>query len=265
MKPGGIITLLTDFGDRDGFVGMMKGVMLSINPRVKIVDISHHVPSQDIETGAFVLKNSYHYFPPGTIHVAVVDPGVGSERRILAVAADEYFFIAPDNQILKYIFHTIETLTVIEVLNRKFFLNEVSQTFHGRDIFAPVAAHLSSGVPIENLGSVIHDYDRGEIDVPVITDEKIIGRIIYSDKFGNLITNISEASLRKRSYSIVIGSLIITRLSQSYADAGIGQPLAIIGSSGYLEIAVRNGNARQQLSLKRGDFVHIYFSEMTNG
>ena len=148
MKPNGIITLLTDFGERDGFIGTMKGVILSINPKATIVDISHEIPAQDIEAGAFVLNNSYRYFPPGTIHVAVVDPGVGSNRKILAVQSDDYFFIAPDNQVLKYIFHASETLTVIEVLNKEFFLNKISQTFHGRDIFAPVAAHLSTDVGI---------------------------------------------------------------------------------------------------------------------
>ena len=259
MEPNGIITLLTDFGEIDGFVGTMKGVILSINPHAKIVDISHQIPDQDIEAGAFVLNNSYRYFPMGTVHLAVVDPGVGSERKILAVQSDDYFFIAPDNQILKYIFHSNETLTVVEVLNKQFFLTHISQTFQGRDIFAPVAAHLSTGIAIDQLGPIIEDYDHGEIDVPVVTSSSVMGKIIYADKFGNLITNIAIELINKPISLIEIGSTIINRLSNSYIEVEIGQPLAIIGSSGYLEIAVRNGNARQQLSQDRGGSVIIKF------
>lgn len=259
MKPNGIITLITDFGVTDGFVGVMKGVILSINPDARIVDISHQISSQDIEAGAFILDNSYHFFPPGTIHVAVVDPEVGSQRRILAVASDRCFFIAPDNQVLKYILNSDETLTVIEVLNRQFFLKRVSQTFHGRDIFAPVAAHLSRGVPIRNLGNVIQDYDRGSIDQPVVTEQKIVGKIIYIDKFGNLITNISEDLLSKSKISVTVGSSQIEHLSNSYADGEIDKPLAIIGSTGFLEIAIKNGNAQNQLSIKRGDIVELIY------
>ncbi|HEX9971645.1 MAG TPA: SAM-dependent chlorinase/fluorinase [bacterium] len=257
MKPNGIITLLTDFGESDGFVGAMKGVILSINPDAGIVDLSHQIYSHDIEAGSFILFNSYHFFPPGTIHVAVVDPGVGSERRILAVATDRYFFIAPDNQVLKYIFNSDETLTVVEVLNRQFFLKRISQTFHGRDVFAPVAAHLSLGLPIRKLGNVILDYDRGAVDQPVETKQKIAGKIIHIDKFGNLITNISENQLQKPILSIIVGSYQMSHLSKSYADVEIGKPLAIIGSSGFLEIAVRNDNAQKQLSINRGDMVEL--------
>ncbi len=257
MKPNGIITLLTDFGATDGFVGAMKGVILSINPDAKLVDLSHQISPQDIEAGAFILNTCYHFFPPGTIHVAVVDPGVGSERRILAVAAHRYFFIAPDNQVLKYILNSDETLTVVEVLNKQFFLKRVSRTFHGRDVFAPVAAHLSLGLPIRNLGNVILDYDRGAVDRAIVTEQKIVGKIIHIDKFGNLITNISEDQLQKPILSIIVGSTRLNRLSKSYAEAAIGQPLAIIGSSGFLEIAVRNDNAQQQLSVNRGDMVEL--------
>jgi len=257
MKPNGVITLLTDFQEIDGFVGIMKGVILIINPDAKIVDISHQIPAQDIEAGAFILNNSYRYFPPGTIHVAIVDPGVGSERRIIAVASDKYFFVAPDNQILKYIFHSIETLTVVEVLNNQYFLKAVSQTFHGRDIFAPVAAHLSMGVPINYFGREIDNYDRGKIDQPVVSDNIIFGKIIYEDKFGNLITNIAEELINTPISSAIIGKTIINRLSNSYNEVAIGNPLALIGSSGNLEIAVRNGNAQKQLSVNRGDIVTV--------
>jgi S-adenosylmethionine hydrolase len=259
MKPNGIITLLTDFGVTDGFVGALKGVILSINPKATIVDISHEIPAQDIEAAAFVLNCSYRYFPGGTIHVAVVDPGVGTVRKILAVQSEKHLFIAPDNQILKYIFQSGETLTVVEVLNKQFFLNQISQTFHGRDIFAPVAAHLSTGVVIKQLGFETNNYDCGVIDQPVISDSTIAGKIIYIDKFGNLITNIPGELIDKPISRLQIGSIIINRLSNSYAEVDFNQPLAIIGSSGYLEIAIRNGNARQQLSLNRGEIVIIKF------
>lgn len=259
MKPNGIITLLTDFGESDGFVGAMKGVILSINPDAKIVDISHHIVPQDVEAGAFILNNSYPFFPPGTIHVAIVDPGVGSERRILAVAANHNIFIAPDNQILKYIFYSNETLAVVEVLNKQFFLKRVSQTFHGRDIFAPVAAHLSLGLPIQNLGNIVLDYDCGAIDQPIVAGQKIFGKIIHIDKFGNLITNIAECLLKNSKISLAAGSHRIGKLSSAYDDVEIGCPVAVIGSSGFLEIAVRNGNAQQQLSINRGDRVELIF------
>ena len=259
MKPNGIITLLTDFGEKDGFVGTMKGVILSINSKATIIDISHEIPAQDVEAGAFVLNSSYRYFPVGTIHVAVIDPGVGSERKILAVQSDDYFFIAPDNQLLKYIFHSGETLTVVEVLNKQFFLNKISHTFHGRDIFAPVAAHLSTNVGIEQLGQKTKKYDRGIVQQPIITESNISGKIIYSDKFGNLISNIPAELIDKPISIIQIGSTMLNRLSKSYTEVEINQPLAIIGSHGYIEIAIRNGNARQQLSLDRGETITIVF------
>jgi len=257
MKPSGIITLLTDFGEIDGFVGTMKGVILSIDPDVKIIDISHKIAAQDIEAGAFVLNCSYRYFPRGTIHVTVVDPGVGSERKILAAQSNDYFFVAPDNQILKYVFDSNETITVVEVLNKQFFLNKGSQTFHGRDIFAPIAAHLSMGVPIIQLGQKTKDYDRGQIDFPIITKSGITGKIIYIDKFGNLVTNIAGNMISKSISSIQVGRTTINCLSNSYVKVAVNQPLAIIGSSGNLEIAIRNGNAQQQLSINRKDIVKI--------
>jgi len=249
MKPSGIITLLTDFGLADGYVGTMKGVILSINPGAKIIDLSHDLPAQDVSAAAFVLSSSYRYFPRGTIHVAVVDPGVRSNRKILAVKSLDFWFLAPDNQLLKYIFHASETLTVVEVLNKRFFLSHISQTFHGRDIFAPVAAYLSLGVDIHELGQETIDFDRGQIDLPRVSSDKIIGKVIYSDRFGNLITNIAATHLMRHISEIYVGMTVIPRLAQSYAEVEIGQPLAIIGSTGFLEISIRNGNARQQLGV----------------
>lgn len=264
MKPCGIITLLTDFGVADGFVGIMKGVILSICPRARIVDITHQIPPQDISAAAFVLHYSHRYFPAGTIHVAVVDPGVGSSRRLIAVASKKYFFLAPDNQILAYIFHNRETLTVIEVLNKQFFLTTVSQTFHGRDIIAPVAAHLAAGVPIEKLGPRINDYDRGSVELPRKTPHGIQGKIIYVDHFGNLISNIPGSWLTEKPVTAIrLGQVLFNRLSAAYADVGFGQPLAIIGSSGYLEIAVREGSASHALQASRGAVIRIDFQTIS--
>ncbi|MFZ5516110.1 MAG: SAM hydrolase/SAM-dependent halogenase family protein [Candidatus Zhuqueibacterota bacterium] len=259
MKPNGIITLLTDFGDADGFVGIMKGVILSINDQARVIDISNSLPSQDIEAGALILENSHRYFPKGTIHVAVVDPGVGSDRRILGVQTQDYFFIAPDNTLLKFIFYRNETLSVVELLNKQYFLPEISRTFHGRDIFAPVAAHLSLGVPLTDFGPQVVDFQRGEIFQPVILSKKIIGNIVHIDKFGNLITDIHGTRLNKPILVISAGSTAIHRLVDSYAHVTVGAPLAIIGSSGFLEISVRNGNASEQCALHRGDIVQVEF------
>ncbi|MBC8183222.1 SAM-dependent chlorinase/fluorinase [candidate division KSB1 bacterium] len=259
MKPNGIITLCTDFGIKDGFVGVMKGIIYGINPHARIVDITHHIPPQNIQAGSFILQNSYKHFPDGTIHVVVVDPGVGSERKILAVAANNHFFIAPDNQILKYIFYKNETLTVAEVLNKSYFSQNISRTFHGRDIFAPVAAHLSNGVSIESLGEIITDFDRGKLQWPVFSKNKITGTIIHIDTFGNLISNIEEKDLLNRSVSIKAGKILLEKLSNSYAEVNMGQPLAIFGSSGFLELAVRNGNAKDFLSLNIGDRFEVDF------
>lgn len=263
MKPCGIITLLTDFGLADGFVGIMKGVILSIYPQAKIVDISHQIPPQDISAAAFVLHYSHRYFPAGTIHVAVVDPGVGSSRRLLAVASERYFFLAPDNQILAYIFHDCETLTVVEVLNNQFFLAKVSRTFHGRDIFAPVAAHLATGIPMETLGPKIHDYDRGQIELPRMTKHGLHGQIIYVDQFGNLISNIPEDWIAGKATTIRLGKWVFKHVSEAYAEVGSGQPLAIIGSSGYLEIAIREGNASRTLGIGRGALIQIDFDPLS--
>ncbi len=259
MKPNGIITLSTDFGIKDGFVGVMKGIIYGINPQAKIVDITHHIPPQNIEAGSFILQNSYKYFPDGTIHIVVVDPGVGSDRKILAAAANNHFFIAPDNQILKYIFYKNETLTVVEVLNKRYFSQDISRTFHGRDIFAPIAAHLSKGIPLDALGKKITDFDRGKIQWPVFSENKITGTIIHIDTFGNLISNIEEKDLLNRPVTIKTCKIILDKLSNSYTEVNIGQPLAIFGSSGFLEIAVRNGNARDFLSLNIGDRFEVDF------
>ncbi len=256
-----IITLLTDFGETDGFVGTMKGVILGIHPAARIIDISHQIPPQDIDAGAFVLRNCYRYFPERTIHVVVIDPGVGSERRIILVETERYFFLAPDNSVLKYIFHEEKIKRVFNITNHNFFLKQISHTFHGRDIFAPVAAHLASGIAPGRFGEEITDYEKGEIDFPEIDGNKITGKIIHIDGFGNLITNISSSLLEKnRIFSISLGTQTIKNLSNSYAEVEIGKPVALIGSSGYLEIGIRNGNAQEFLQIQRNDQVIVWLN-----
>ena len=257
MHASGIITLLTDFGEDDGFVGIMKGVILNINPQASIVDITHRVPSHNIEAGSFILYNSYKFFPPGTIHVAIVDPGVGSSRKAIAVQTKDYVFIAPDNQILKYIFHYEKSVRVFGISNQKYFLEHISNTFHGRDIFAPCAAYLSRGTPIEELGSRIDEINQGEIFKPIVSDTFIEGQIIYIDKFGNLITNIPASLIQHRKFKIRLENNEITSLSRSYSEEENSFPIALIGSSGFLEIVMYRQHAAYILNLKAGDKIKI--------
>jgi len=258
MRAKNIITLLTDFGEVDGFVGVMKGVMLNILPRAVIIDMTHQVPAHDIDAGAFILNSSFHYFPAGTVHVAIVDPGVGGKRRALAVQTANYFFIAPDNGILKFIFEHERPLRVFALANEKYFLRHISNTFHGRDIFAPCAAHLCAGVKIDEFGPEIFDYQTGEIQQPLVGIGQIIGNIIYVDTFGNLITNIPGAMVLHQSIEIGLGTSIISSISRSY-DEQEHEPLALIGSAGFLEIAIFRQNASQRLNVRVGDAVSVKF------
>ena len=266
-----VITLTTDFGTSDAYVGVMKGVILGINPNVQVVDITHAVPPQDIHEAAFLIHSAYRYFPKGTIHVIVVDPGVGSDRQAIVCQTDHAFFVCPDNGILSYLLPEIENdeeqlWHVVAIQNRAYYLPEVSQTFHGRDIFAPVAAHLSLGVLIDDIGPPLQNLVQLSLPPLTISNDKLTGGIIKIDSFGNAITNISEselihlgnASTRGTSnYEVTVGSTQLKRLNRIYAESEIGAPLAIIGSSGMLEIAVNGGSAAQVLGLKQGDAVTI--------
>jgi S-adenosylmethionine hydrolase len=266
-----VITLTTDFGTSDAYVGVMKGVILGINPNVQVVDITHAVPPQNIHEAAFLIHSAYRYFPKGTIHVIVVDPGVGSDRQAIVCQTDHAFFVCPDNGILSYLLPEIENdeeqlWHVVAIQNRAYYLPEVSQTFHGRDIFAPVAAHLSLGVLIDDIGPPLQNLVQLSLPPLTISNDKLTGGIIKIDSFGNAITNISEselihlgnASTRGTSnYEVTVGSTQLKRLNRIYAESEIGAPLAIIGSSGMLEIAVNGGSAAQVLGLKHGDTVTI--------
>jgi S-adenosylmethionine hydrolase len=237
-----IITLMTDFGNKDHYVGSMKGVIYSINPDAITTDVTHEIPAHDIFSAAFILKNFIPYFPKQTIHVVVVDPGVGSSRKPIILEADERFFVGPDNGVFTYVILGSESSRAYEISNPKYLLPRVSFTFHGRDIFAPVAAHLSLGVSIENFGKRLLNPFALEIKEPEVGDREIAGEVIFEDSFGNLITNIPGSMVESDS-RLYVCDIVINGISKSYSEASEGELLAIIGSSGFLELSVDRGRA----------------------
>lgn len=239
-----VISLLTDFGTADYFVGAVKGAILSVNPNVVIVDITHEIPAQGIEAGAFMLLAAYKTFPRGTIHVAVVDPGVGSSRRPIIVAANEQFFVGPDNGLFSYIYDREPAHRTFHVTAEKYFRPDPSSTFHGRDIFAPVAGALSTGVAPEQFGPEINDEVRlSSLETPL--------RIIHIDHFGNCVTNIR----RQEFEGLTINGRTISALHNFYGEASPGEVFAIWGSAGFLEISVNGASAAKVLNAERGDTV----------
>ncbi len=262
-----VITLTTDFGLKDAFVGIMKGVILKINPEAEIVDLTHEIGPQDVKQAAFILCNAYHYFPHQTIHIVVVDPGVGSKRRPILAKNKDYFFIAPDNGVLGLIYQKKKT-SVYHITNTKYFLPNVSQTFQGRDIFAPVAAYLSLDIPPEQMGIEITDYERGKWPFPKIKDHVLLGEIIYIDHFGNLITNIHKDVFKKfvkdSKFLITIKDIDLKDISPYYLAVPYGEILAIWGSSEYLEICQSMGSAKMALNVKVGETIRIKLSEKLN-
>ncbi len=254
------ISLLTDFGTQDAFVGIMKGVILSLNPAVSLVDLSHAVPPQDIVAGALILRSGAPFFPQGTIHVAVVDPGVGGARRALLIETHTAFFIGPDNGLLSLAAPADAVVRIVHLTNTEYFLSSPSHTFHGRDIFAPVAAHLSLGRALEQFGPSVPTMERLALPEVEHRETGLTGSVIYIDHFGNLITNISEADLRpfsKESLLVSIDTVRIHGVVTSYAAVEIGAPAALINSWGMLEIAVRNGSAAQRFRALCGQPVHL--------
>ncbi len=238
----GIITLTTDFGAGDHYVGVMKGVIAGINPSAVVIDITHGIEAYNIAEAAFKLHASYSYFPEGTIHVAVIDPGVGSARRAIAAEAGGYRFVGPDNGVFSMIFDKSGADQVVEIRNPEFMLSTVSATFHGRDIFAPAAAHLSKGIALEELGDVLTSYESLDIQEAHDGGDVMTGRAIYADRFGNLVTNIPGSVITNFS-SVRAGDVTISSLSGSYADGKEGKLIALVGSSGFLEISVNKGSA----------------------
>ncbi len=259
MKPSGIITLITDFGLSDPYVGMMKGVILSINPDARLVDISHQVRAGSILQAASLIRETFPFFPTGTVHVAVVDPGVGSERRPIGLHAGGHFFVGPDNGIFWPVMDDHNRARVVHLVESKFFHSPVSHTFHGREVFAPVAAHLSQGVDLAVIGPTISD--PSELHIPKLQKkgQTLCGQITRVDNFGNLITNVhrKDLGLFLKSYQPVIkvGDLVVKKLSRIYADAEEGEPLALINSSDWLEVAVNLGRASDYLGLQTRDII----------
>ncbi len=253
-----LITLLTDFGLSGPYVASMKGVILSICPDARIVDISHTIAPQNVEEAAFVLHRIWRDFPEGTIHTAVVDPGVGSARAALGVHACGHIFLAPDNGILKHVFDACPERQIFHLTNETCFRTPVSATFHGRDIFASVAAHLARGVPLESMGDPFDGYMTGDVKKPVRQSDRIDGEILYVDGFGNGVTNIPEEMIPDMSnVTIQIHKIQIKGLVRTYADVPSGNMLALTGSGGTLEISMRNGCASGKVPFVAGDSVTV--------
>ena len=255
-----IITLTTDFGTRDWFVGAMKGVILRLAPRVMIVDLTHEIGSGDIRGGAFALAASYSFFPKGTVHVAVVDPGVGSDRNAIAVQTANYLFVGPDNGVLSLALIREKIKSIRRLTNPRFFLKAVSHTFHGRDIFAPVAAHLGTGVSIQKLGPALKDMVRLEWPPVRCRGGQLAGEVVHVDRFGNLITNIGAESLRvfgDKPCEVFVGRKRRCPIAPFYGAVPGGRPLALMGSAGFLEIAVNGGSAAEQFGLRPGSKVFV--------
>jgi len=272
-----VITLTTDFGTGDAYVASMKGVIMTINPKAVIIDICHSIEPQNILQAAFILSTAYRYFPEGTIHLAVVDPGVGSQRKAIILKTPKASFIAPDNGVLSYIIDELDAapakpahhfspspeqrklgtgLEAIAITNPDFRRKPVSTTFHGRDIFAPAAAHLSLGVPLHKFGDSLSHVFTFRIPQPLRDNQgNLTGCVLHIDNFGNLITNIRSGGLPGEKVTIDIGNRHIDGISQFYTEKeGLA---AIIGSSGYLEISLKNGNAAAFLGMKVGDEIRL--------
>ena len=248
-----LISLLTDFGTKDYFVGAMKGVILSINSEAKIIDITHDIEPQNIQSAGFTLASCYQNFPSKTIFVSVVDPGVGSNRRAILVETKNYYFIAPDNCLLSLVLNNESDYRVFELTNPKFFLSNISQTFHGRDVFAPVAAWLSKGISPNEFGSKTTELAISKNAVPKrISADKIIGNILHIDNFGNLITNIRKSDLTT-NFSIRINENMITKHQTFYAEAEEDEIFTIWGSAGYLEIVAYCNSAKDLLKARIND------------
>jgi len=263
-----IVTLLSDFGLKDPYVAEMKAAIISICPEARIVDVSHEVEKFNVRMGAFVLASAASYFPEGTIHVAVVDPGVGTKRRPILVEAERGFYVGPDNGLLMLAAEREGIRHVYVLSNPRFMLPRVSKTFHGRDVFAPAAAHLARGCEPSDFGPEIKDYVVPKFAKPRLTKDKLVGEVLHVDDFGNVITNVSgveleragvreDAMLRLRFKDRAVK----LRFCSTYGDVPVGEPLALIGSHDFLEVSVNQGNASQRLGAKVGGAVAVLFEE----
>ena len=255
-----VIALLTDFGTRDWYVAAMKGVILAQAPRAQLIDITHEIPPQDILAGAFILASAASWFPPGTIFVAVVDPGVGSDRALLAARADDRYFIGPDNGVLAWSLERAKQATIVRLTNRRYWLKDISRTFQGRDVLAPVAAHMARGVRLSQLGTPVTRVTT--LTLPAIQrhDRSVEGRILHIDAFGNLVTNLPETVLRGKSGS---GQMRLrykdrsARMVSSYMEGAPNELIAVVGSLRLIELAIREGSAAWACNARRGDPVEL--------
>lgn len=282
MEQVPLVTLTTDFGTADGYVGTMKGVILSIVPDVRLVDISHEIAPQDVRQAAYVLYTAYPFFPPHTVHLIVVDPGVGSARRAIALRTPRGCFVGPDNGVFSYVMACEQVEALVELTAPRYRLPQVSYTFHGRDIFAAAAAHLAAGVPITILGLPVHDPVTFPPPRLQVTAGSVTGEVLHADHFGNVITSIGllmwsgdELSLapafqqagdagdkkqmrfKAGEATVMVAGQEIAGVDRTYAEVEPGEVLALVGSEGHLEIAVREGNAVERLGLRPGDTVTL--------
>jgi S-adenosylmethionine hydrolase len=256
-----IVTLLTDFGTRDHYVAAVKGILLSINPSLHLIDITHEISPQNIGEGAFVLGSSFKYFPEGTIHLAVVDPGVGGKRHGLAAATERHFFVGPDNGLFDWAFSFEPPRQLVSLENPAYRLPQPSFVFHGRDLFAPAAAHLSTGIALEELGPPV-SYRRRLPSRLVFQDQKELeGEVIYIDRFGNLISNIeippSAGGIQVQDLQVYLGTLQLLVGPRTYEEGPRLRPFALIGSSSLLEVSVRNGSAHEVTGCSVGTSVLV--------
>lgn len=256
-----IISLITDFGLQDNFVGVIKAVILKINPQVTLVDICHGIKPQNILEAAFLLRSAFSFFPKNTVHLVVVDPGVGTERRKILIKTKNYFFIAPDNGVLSLALKEEPLLKIIEITNDRYFLKPVSNTFHGRDIFAPVCAYVSRGEDIQKFGKTIGSFKGLELPRVKVSSQELVGEIIYIDRFGNLVSNIEKQTLegfiKNKRFKICIADKTIEKLASNYAEGSPHEPIALIDSFNYLEIALNCSRAADYLGVNIGSHLKI--------
>jgi len=255
-----LITLTTDFGNQDHYVSVMKAVMLDIVPEARFIDVSHEIPPQDVMAGAWVVRNSAPYFPPNTVHLVVVDPGVGTNRTPVAIKIKDQLFVGPDNGIFSLIGEDFG-YKAVKLENEKFWRKNRSNTFHGRDIFAPVAAHLANGIPLKELGSPLEKLVTYRWAIPISDKDGIQGWIVHIDRFGNLVSNIPSSLIKETigdsRLKIYVGNTILDEIVPTFGAVPDGEPAAYIGSSDKLEIAINKGNAKQMLGVEKGAQVSI--------
>jgi S-adenosylmethionine hydrolase len=255
-----IITLTTDFGTSDHLAGVLKGVILKILPNATIVDISHQVVPMDLLDGALTIGSAYSYFPPRTVHVVVVDPGVGTQRRPILVRTEQHYFVAPDNGVLSVVYEREPSVKVRHITAEHYFLSPVSETFHGRDVFAPVAAWLAKTYQTEVFGEEVTDFVRFTLPRAKPNGAALKGVVLRVDAFGNLMTNLTAEDVPSEMVAagkikLQVGKACVERLAQTFAQGEAGEPIAVIGSSGFLEVAVNRGHAARTLGAQRGSEV----------